>query len=289
MKTRNFVFTVNNFTEENVQELLKLESEVDYMIVGEEIGESGTPHLQGYVRFKSQRSIAGIVKVLPGHIEVAGGSPMSNFNYCSKDGKFWELGQRPKGKGKRTDLDEIKALVKEPGTTLEKIYEVAQGYQAFRMGEIGIGIYTPKRNWPMVVEWYWGPTGSGKTRKAVDGNPEAWVSGRDLKWWNGYERQETVIFDDFRADFCKFHELLRILDRYPYRVEVKGGSRELVARKIIITCPKNPRDVYKTREDIDQLLRRITLVERFGSMDHGSEVGGNSIPLPFDPSGLTFL
>ena len=60
-----------------------------------------------------------------------------------------------------------------------------------------------------------------------------------------------------RRDFCKYHQLLKILDRYEYRVETKGGSRQLRARKIAITAPYPPEEMYETREDINQLLRRI--------------------------------
>ena len=71
-----------------------------------------------------------------------------------------------------------------------------------------------------------------------------------------------MLIDDFRKDFCKFHVLLRILDRYEFRVEVKGSSRQLRAKKIAITCPFHPRLVYETREDVGQLIRRIDKVIR---------------------------
>jgi len=91
-----------------------------------------------------------------------------------------------------------------------------------------------------------------------------WISGKNLKWWEGYDKHEDVIFDDFRNDFCTFHELLRILDRYPYKIECKGGSRELLAKRIFITCPFSPHDAYPSScEDIQQLIRRITKIEKF--------------------------
>lgn len=74
-----------------------------------------------------------------------------------------------------------------------------------------------------------------------------------------------MVIDDFRADFCKFHVLLRLLDKYPYVVEVKGGSRQWLAEEIFITAPMHPRDAYAHRsdEDIKQLLRRITTITHF--------------------------
>jgi len=92
------------------------------------------------------------------------------------------------------------------------------------------------------------------------------VSGKSLKWFDGYDAHPDIIVDDFRRDFCTFHELLRILDRYPFRVETKGGSRQLLAKNTVITCPWKPDIIYQSRsqEDIGQLLRRIDEVKLFG-------------------------
>jgi len=60
--------------------------------------------LQGYVYFHNPRSISGVIKDIQGaHIEIAKGAPDQNFDYCSKDGLFFERGKRPMSqKEKRT-------------------------------------------------------------------------------------------------------------------------------------------------------------------------------------------
>lgn len=111
-----------------------------------------------------------------------------------------------------------------------------------------------------IVHWWFGPTGVGKSRKAFETyGSEAYVKMND-KWWDGYVGQKTVIFDDYRSNLCPFHILLRILDRYPYRVEVKGGSIELSATVFVITTTSLPEVIWysRTGEAINQLLRRIT-------------------------------
>ena len=121
------------------------------------------------------------------------------------------------------------------------------------------------------VYWFYGLSGSGKTREAIDlANGDYYISMRNLKWWDGYYGQKYVIIDDFRGDFCTFHELLRILDRYPYRVEMKGTSMWIQpsTTHIIITSCYHPEKVYDTREDIQQLLRRIDEI-RFFEKDEG--------------------
>lgn len=94
-----------------------------------------------------------------------------------------------------------------------------------------------------------------------------------LKWWDGYSGQDTVIIDDFRyasiADIGGLSYLLRMLDRYEFKVEIKGGCRVVTASHFIITCPYPPDVVFtydrysdKSRvdENIGQLIRRITQI-----------------------------
>lgn len=163
------------------------------------------------------------------------------------------------------------------GTTLTKFLDTEPNFQQIRIFELARVAYTPKRYFKPEVIWVWGPTGSGKTRQVVENETDLWISGKNLKWWQGYENQEATLFDDFRADFCTFHELLRILDRYPYTVEVKGGHRELNSKRMYITSCYPPGEVYRTREDIEQLMRRCTEVRHVSNVC-GSEVGGNTSP-----------
>lgn len=90
-------FTLNNYSENERGALVQRFSDLDdkyYFIVGCEIGESGTPHLQGYIEKREGR-----FRPLPCfeilrdgknamHFERAKGNRKQNYNYCSKDGDF---------------------------------------------------------------------------------------------------------------------------------------------------------------------------------------------------------
>jgi len=96
-KSRSWCFTINNYTEQEYESLFEDHNSVKYMIVGKEVGENQTPHLQGYVWCKNQIRMA-TVKTIAGsraHLEIAKGNHEQNYKYCSKDGDFKEVGTRP--------------------------------------------------------------------------------------------------------------------------------------------------------------------------------------------------
>jgi hypothetical protein len=132
-----------------------------------------------------------------------------------------------------------------------------------------INVYAPRRDFKTEVFWFYGPTGSGKSYTAQRrGGADAYHKMGGNKWWDGYDNHSDVVINDYRTNLCPFNELLRLLDMYPHRVEGKGVSMEFVARRVYITCPKDPRDVWtgedgKEREDIEQLLRRVEHVVEF--------------------------
>ena len=87
---RKWCFTITNYTEEDEQNLLDelTPDKVVYAIVGREKGESGTPHLQGYVYFKRRLKMSTAKATLgkTARLEPARGTPEQNEQYCSKDG-----------------------------------------------------------------------------------------------------------------------------------------------------------------------------------------------------------
>ena len=174
-KSRVFVFT--NF---NVEFEYKLQDDIRYIAYGNETcPTSGKPHHQGWVCFKNQRghgnrALAKICKLVGdrGRVFPMRGSLQQNDDYCSKQGKLIELGDRP-AQGDRGDLkqvvDDMKTgkrraddiAVEDPvfyhmyGRTLAKAEDVHQR-KRFRT-DMTQGI------------WYWGTTGVGKSHAAFDG------------------------------------------------------------------------------------------------------------------------
>lgn len=87
-KNRSWCFTWNNYLSTDIIYLQNELKEQKY-IFGEEKGNTGTPHLQGVVNFKSPRSFKSVRKLFKNnHIEVCRNWQASKI-YCSKDGETY--------------------------------------------------------------------------------------------------------------------------------------------------------------------------------------------------------
>lgn len=260
-KARSYCFTLNNYTADDLELIKQLKYK--FIIIGDEVGESGTPHLQGYVSFNSSTSFKTVKDAMPkAHIEASKGTPQQNISYCSKQNVLFRDGEEPK-MGKRTDLDDIREVIQNGGG-MKDVVSIATSYQSVKMAEAILKYTESSRKWKPKVLWFHGKTGTGKTKTAYEILGEnCYTCMGTGKWFEGYDAHENVLVDDMRGDFMKFHDLLRFLDRNEFRVETKGGSRQFLAKNIIITSCHHPDKLFDTREDIKQLIRRIDEIREF--------------------------
>lgn len=138
MQSRNWCFTTNNFTPEHVLWLSTLvkDGKADYLVFGKEVGEEGTPHLQGYVEVPKRLRLNQVRKLIPdSHLSVAKGTAAQNFAYCSKEGIYEEFGSSKRCQGKRSDLtafrDAVKSGERDRAVLLEEYPEVVAKYPQF--------------------------------------------------------------------------------------------------------------------------------------------------------------
>jgi len=262
-RTRSITWTLNNPTSDETALIDQLD--YVYLVYGLEEEEDSQRHFQGYTYFKHGKTVTAFKKLAAfkrAHLEMANGTAAQNRVYCTGQGQFWEYGVMPT-QGKRTDLTRIYEAV-EDGSNIRDILRHQPNFQGIQVALKTLEYIEPARNEETKVYWYWGSTGVGKTRRAIAelGGDYYLHSGTD-RWWPGYDGHKNVLIDDFRGDFAVFNRLLNILDRHPCRVEIKGGHRQLLANKIIITCDRRPQDCYpgKNVTEMAQLLRRITRIE----------------------------
>lgn len=125
-ETAYWCFTWNN-PPEGYEDSIRLmyeddEKDIEYLVYGREVGESGTFHLQGFVQFGTPiqndeiNTTGPAQRLFQAHWTKARRVQKAR-EYCLKDGKFTEHGDFCMRKGKRTDLDEFKKAVEHGGMT----------------------------------------------------------------------------------------------------------------------------------------------------------------------------
>lgn len=247
----------------------------------------GKLHLQFFVEFRDKvripqareylRSISG--ESYKGWLEPARST--AALEYCRKDrsrlGNIYEFGVRGGRNGKNSKLNEVFSFIQNGGTVLEA---------STRWPDIFSRNVNAIRHWgsfydkprdstkEIIVEIYWGITGSGKSYKAYSENPDAYrkMSG---KYWDGYKGQDTVIVEDFRPPHpddwktmgesreVSIVQWLRILDKYPFQIEYKGGSCQLRATKFIFTSNFSPDNWFEGELQQSAFRRRVSRILYF--------------------------
>jgi len=266
MTSRSWCFTVNNPTTIPVSEEWMINESIKWCVWQKEKGENGTLHWQGVLVMTAPRRLH-YMKGLCGtaHWEPRRGSVQEAVGYVIKEDTR-ESGPYAVENGalltdvlrdalilklmkvkvnKSDELLEIKAKLDAGTVTVEDIAD--QHFELwvrhFRAFEKYQCIKTKPRNHEVEVHVIQGPTGTGKSRWAMEQYPGAYWKQRS-NWWDGYIGQEVVVIDEFYG-WLPFDLVLRICDRYPLMVETKGGQVQFVAKTIIFTTNQLPSSWYK--------------------------------------------
>lgn len=269
VRAKNWCFTWNNPPTGGL-ELVKhqIEDLVDYAIMQLEVGEQGTPHIQGYMCCKQQYEMLA-AKALIHHNDAkmtkANGTWEQNRTYCTKtegrlDGPI-KIGEEPRATQGVSSLrlratDEVVAG-RNPGTI-----EFAREYPSlYIQNSTMLGLIRlfnvlsggPRSTKPCVII-LWGPGGVGKSYRVHEMPGEKFWK-MPGKWWDGYAYQRNVVFNDFdpTAWDYSWNDFKRLTDWCPVRYECKGlyGGIEFNSPVIFITANTNPRywwEVERTRE-----------------------------------------
>lgn len=264
MSIRNGCFTLHDYTEEDEKTLQSLDC--NYIVFGREIcPDTGRPHLQGYVEFKGSKRFTTLKKINERiHWENRKGTAKQASDYCKKDKDFYENGILSK-QGKRTDIDVCAEMIVDNTPMADVARAMPATYVRYHKGlnALRYMIAEDRKEAPQVF-WRWGKSGTGKTRYCVEKHESHYIKD-GTPWWDGYENQEAIILDDFEGCW-NYRDFLRLLDRYKYQGQVKGGYVKINSPYIYITC-EYPPEHFWSGNALAQVLRRVADV---------AEVAGNT-------------
>lgn len=258
---KHVVFTINNYTEEVRQEVLSFPWE--YVVVGQESGESGTPHLQCYGVFVKKQRYVKLSKKWKAHFEVARGTPLEASDYCKKDGVFEERGVLPLASGVAGGAANLARWEEAQKAAIEGRMEDIPADINIRyfsnLRKIRDEAYVcPGTLDVLDNEWHWGESGTGKSKGVRARFPDAYLKGRN-KWWCGYKGEETVIMEEVhKKDGDWLSSYMKIWsDHYPFPAEVKGSTRVIRPKRFIVTSNYPIEAVFPDHEDQFPIRRRF--------------------------------
>ena len=232
-----------------------------YHVIGKEVGESGTPHLQGFVIFTKNYRMKGLKKLCArAHWEITQGTSQQARDYITNnpakpDPDYEEIGVISE-QGKRNDLSAATDMIKQGRSMQELAEEHPETFVKFGRGlrDLALTLQTPYDHDKCRGLWIYGPPGSGKSHTARELFPDAFLKSQS-KWWDGYAMQDSIILDDL--DTAALGHYLKIwTDKYACTGETKGGTVALQHKHFVITSNYSPEELFKEDAIMAQALER---------------------------------
>lgn len=284
---RHAVFTLNNYKGLPDASLFP---HATFVVFSEEIGDKGTPHIQGYVQFGRQVRISMFTKHLRAaqgfhavYTACARGSDEENVAYCTKEegrlgGPYWfQQDQRRAISGVKGGRNDILAVKKEmeSGKSLGELVctdasasTIVRNLRGLQFMEANI---SPRRTNPTLAIVLWGSTGCGKSTTAralaeyLGGRrhfPVAYQKGSGL-YFDGYRLREVPIFDEMDGSRCdpKFFNML--CDSQPMTVPIHGGSANFNSPYAVFTTNKHPSRWWPNAQTPGAVRRRMIILPVF--------------------------
>ena len=277
-RARKWCVTWNNYTEEDCESFKAMAKSCSYIVCNKEVAPTtGTPHLQGYLHLKNAMSWSALRKKMPtAFLIVAGGSDAQNRDYIYKvndpeqrvEEVWFEEGEKPKKTpGSRTDLVVCREMVK-AGMKKAEIADALTSMQSVKSMDAYIQIAEKPRNFKTEVRWFWG------NRKDAEYYAAQWLDDSDayvtdnLDWWQRYDADENVMLCieptvTDQSTMKMVHRLCGLAGDRMYTLNLKGTSRQFLAKKLAIVADAEPFAQFHLapRHIVCNLTDRIEMIQ----------------------------
>ena len=230
--SRKYQLTINNpmdrgFSHDVIRSSISTFSNCLYWCLCDEVGEQGTPHTHIYLHFRNAVMFSTIQQRFYGaHIEFAKGSAKENRDYIRKEGKwatdqkhetnlpetFEESGDLPDERTSRQkDNEHILSMIADGASNADILRECPAALT--RLPHINAARQTFKEEQyrkvfrPLYVEYIWGKTGVGKTRKIMEkyGYDNVFRITNYQNPFDNYAGEDVLLFD------ASMHNLFRLV------------------------------------------------------------------------------
>ncbi len=237
--SKRWCFVLNNYTQEEIDYLVpKFREYCKKYIVAKEVGEQGTPHLQGFFEFHTKRRPIGVFNNIRLHFDKARTCDLDQVIYCSKEGSVIEKYGLP-------NIPRPLKVINPDRPFQQEILKIVKGIPCDRK-----------------IFWYFGEGNIGKTQfcKYLSHHHDAiCLSGKGADVRNGVveykkihgDTPELVLFPiprSYNTEYLSYEALENIKDMYFYSGKYEGGMINGNAPHLIVFANKPP-DISKMSSD----------------------------------------
>lgn len=282
---KNWTFTLNNYTDDDLMKYSAwVPDKCSYVAYSKEVGEEGTPHLQGYASVtKKNQALSFMKKLCPrAHWEVMMGTFEHNEKYCSKQSELIEFGElstatrirqtRSKGgnKGGEQEIERWKRNydILKSGTTDGVDPDIYIRYTA-SCDRIAL------RHAPKLAKvenpdnvWFWGTHGTGKTHAIREHYGDRLYDKPLNKWWDAWNQEDydCVLIDEMDQQIggCLTSHIKKWADKYPVFGEAKGTFIHARPPKLVVCSNHHPKHIWKNPADCAAIMDRFRIVQVVG-------------------------
>lgn len=241
-----------------------------YNLICKDTTKDGKIHYHQYLYFKNAISFNTVKKMYPtAHIqgEISQGAYIQYIkgNANGRKEVIFEDGNAP-CKHRFPSIRQVEQMTQDERKDLPAQYfNIVDKINKLEANDIKVSdIYKPN----IKVIWIFGPSGVGKTKRALDEvGPDAVVNmvKFDGSFWHGIGTAKIAIYDDFRDSHMKPSEFINFIDYNIHPLNIKGGSVMNKYETIYITSIQDPYWIYQGMRELEeprkQWMRRMQIIE----------------------------
>lgn len=284
-KLRRVFLTWNNWqkdfeTKEKAFDYFKELPHIKAFILGFEVGEKGTHHIQAVIQFNQQKRFSTLRNYFKNnHIERIHDFKKA-IEYCKKDNDYFEYGELT-AQGQRTDIEQFTQAIIEGYSNMELLSEFPSQTQRYlnNIDKIRQMIlaehYSKELRDDIKVIFISGTAGSGKTRYIYDTYDisDIYRVSDYTNPFDNYQGQKILVLDEY-SNQLNIQLLLNILDIYPMLLPARYNDKWACYEKVYIISNYNYNQLFNMyNNEIKQAInRRIRYITPYITKDNVTEV-----------------
>lgn len=256
---------------------------IEYFCWGlERAPSTGAEHFHVYLRFKSKKRMSTVIQLF-GSNQIKCflckgteqqcrdyvfklGKHIDKTEYCITNGERGEFkAEQGKGAGHRSDLQEVAERVAHGALPSALAVEHPATYVRYFRGlealAKAIRPEPPLIRDPPTIFYFWGPTNTGKSWRCLT-SPNLgsyFLVGTGSNAFDGYNGQQSLIFDEWNYDQTPLNLMKKILDRYTFPIMCRYNNTYSAWTQVFLTSQHGPSQQYpdSPQTDRDALFRRL--------------------------------